>query len=222
MLQTSLETAESRLGQVKQTTEVKQKLGRINACEESIREAQAMRRSYMMELQLLTKPADRDPYRALLEGYDKRIANVDSQLKWEKTSSEKTALTGGKGGGEKGGPILDPEAQAASSADALLKETQDLQGKTTSVLEKTRRRAQETKEIGKEIADTLQGQTEQINRIDEGVANLDSEVARANQILGSIIRRMATDKVVMCFLFVFIALIITVIVYTTVSKRSSG
>lgn len=224
MLAASLEQTETRLNQVKTTTELKQKLARISACEDGLRESQAMRRSFMMELQLLAKPQDRDPYRALLEGYDKRLANVDSQLKWEKTAAEKSALTGGsKAGGPPGargpnGEIIDPE-DPTNTVDGLMKETNSIQLKTTNVLDRTRKRAAEARDIGKEVADTLNGQTEQINRIDEGVTNLDSEVARANQILGAIARRMATDKLVMCFLFVLIAVIIGVIVIVTIDPK---
>jgi len=74
-----------------------------------------------------------------------------------------------------------------------------LQTKTKESLIRTRKTIGETREIGLEIVDTLAQQTDQIIRIDQGVAGVADETARANQILASIARRVATDRVVICF-----------------------
>jgi len=95
---------------------------------------------------------------------------------------EKEALVGGK-------------PQGPATTDQMLKATTELQNRAQASLVRTKKTIGETRDIGIEIVDTLGGQGEQIMRIDQGVAGVTDEAARANQILASIARRVATDKV---------------------------
>jgi len=94
MLQQSIDLAEQRADTIK-TGDARTKAARIAQCEDALREVAAMRKSFMMEFQLL-KPPEKQPYRTAMEGYDRRIANVTQTLKWEQTAFDKQSLVGDK------------------------------------------------------------------------------------------------------------------------------
>ena len=134
----SLEMAEQRMTLIKEG-DARTKPARISQCEDALREVSTMRKSFLLEFQLLPAP-QKQPYRTALEGYDRRVANIEQQIKWERAAYEKQALVGAKG--DAGGP---------ATTDQMLKATTDLQNKAGAALERTRKRAGETLELGKEV-----------------------------------------------------------------------
>jgi len=65
--------------------DVRTKQARIAECEQALRETAAMRKSFFMAFQLLKQP-EKQPYRLAMEAYDRRIANVEQKIKWEKAA----------------------------------------------------------------------------------------------------------------------------------------
>ena len=221
-LKAALDRAETRLSQLK-SADAKTKAGRFALLDEAMREVGTMRRSFHGEMQLL-RPQDKGPFRQALEGYDRRIQSLEQQAKYERASNDKMSLLGGKMGknpfAADGGANGDAEAPPPNSNDAMLKETEKIQAKTTSALERTRKRATEARDIGREVADALAGQTDQIMRIDQGMTEMDSELKRANQIMMSIARRVATDRLVLCFGLLLVGFVIAVVVVIVVDPSA--
>jgi vesicle transport through interaction with t-SNAREs protein 1 len=203
-LKRALDRGQARLDQLKNNTDPRTLSGRLALCDESMREISTLRKSFNGEFQLL-KPADKPPFRAALENFDRRIQQLESQLKADRAYHQKQALVGDKKANK-----LDTDAEA-NNVDKMLSATADIQKKTTTTLQRTLKRATETRDMGVEIADTLKGQTDQINRIDQGVAEMDTELKKSTKILMSIARRMATDKVIVACVFLFVAVIVALI-----------
>ena len=81
---------------------------------------------------------------------------------------------------------------------------------------------QETIEVGKGINTTLAEQEEQIQRINRGTMSVKDEIKKANETLTSIVRRIATDKFVLCFIFVLVTLVIAVIILAATGRIGSA
>jgi len=175
VLRAALDRAESRLGQVKRA-DAKTKLGQFALLDEALREVATVRRSFNGELQLL-RSQDKGPYGQALEGFDQRITALDQQAKVERATFDKAALFA-----EKRVRAADP-AHPPSDNDRMLKETADVQAKTTASLQRIAQRATEARDMGKETAESLKDQQEQMLRIGVGVARVDDEILRANRIM---------------------------------------
>ena len=205
LLQKAIDNAEKEV-RLLTSAKADDKFGRLGACEAAIREVNQIKKSYIMEMSLL-KIADKQPYRIALEGYDARLNELEKTYKSEKGWAEKSLLTGGKVDKNNPKGQFDPN----NARDGLLKETINVQNKIDESLQKSLKSMTETVKIGGEVADALEGQKDQIVRINEGVAEVDDELKIANQKLGQIFRRIATDRFVICFAFVLVGLIVVVI-----------
>jgi len=218
LLVKALESADVRMAEVTKASDAPAKQSKLPGAEAAIREAQQMKKSFVMEISLM-KPADKAPFRKIQEDYEAHLTKLEQNLKLEKAWLDKSLLTGGKN---------DKRGQAAANLDGgdtrdqLLKETLGVQGKMGESLIRTRQKAAETVHIGREVADALEGQKDQIIRIDQGVTEVDDEIKRANQILAAIFRRMATDKLIICFSFVMFALIIVVVALVSTGTIKTG
>jgi len=218
LLVKALETADAKIADLTKASDAGAKQSKLSAAEAAVKDAQQMKKSFVMEISMM-KPGDKAPFRTLQENYEAHMLRLEQTLKMEKAWLDKSLLTGGKN---------DKRGQAAANLDMndqrdqMLKAAEDTQLKTNESLFRTRKMAAETVHIGREVADALEGQKEQIIRIDQGVTEVDDEIKRANQILAAILRRMATDKLVICFSFILFSLIVVVIALVSTGTISTG
>ncbi|ORC87819.1 putative transmembrane protein [Trypanosoma theileri] len=94
-----------------------------------------------------------------------------------------------------------------------------IQGSTLESLAMTERLLNETETVGTGAATTLRVQTEQIQRVNDNLDELDSDVNRAKKELNAFIRRMMTDKIIICFSILIVIGIIVIIVLKVVKKK---
>lgn len=159
---------------------------------EAMREVAAMRRAFYGEL-LLLPPKDKAVFRQALDAHDKRVASLKAK------------------------PAKAP--QGPSTNDEMLRDTERIQAKTLKSLERTRARALEARDVGREVADRLADHGEQIMQIDRGLTDADADLRRTSQIMQSILDRMQSDKLIICFSMLFFAILIAAIVVVTVFKQ---
>lgn len=95
------------------------------------------------------------------------------------------------------------------------------QKSTIQSLNETERLIDETETIGNDAANTLRKQTDDIRKINENLDQLDSDVNRAKKELNAFIRRMMTDKIILCFA-VLVVVAIIVIVVMKIKNSDSG
>jgi hypothetical protein len=218
LLVKALEATDARLNELSKASDVQAKQSKLPAVEAALKEAQQMKKSFVMEISLM-KPAEKAPFRTVQENYEAHLLKIEQTLKVEKAWLEKSLVTGGKNDKRAGAnAAMDPN----DAHDQLLKQTMNIQGKMGESLVRTRQRAAETVHIGREVADALEGQKDTIIRIDQGVTDVDDEIKRANQILAAIFRRMATDKLVICCSFIMFSLIIVVIALVSTGTIATG
>jgi SNARE protein len=85
-------------------------------------------------------------------------------------------------------------------------------------LERSRRTIEQTAEVGRETSGKLKAQTEQLGRIGDDLDKIETTLKRADRELRAFIRRMATDKVIMCFMMLIVLGICAIIIYQIVNK----
>jgi SNARE protein len=88
-----------------------------------------------------------------------------------------------------------------------MKATQNVQNDSLQSVERSKRLVQESQEIGGSTLVTLGEQKEQLIKISQNLDEIDDELKRADKLMRSFMRRMATDRIVSlftCFFKVFV------------------
>jgi len=107
------------------------------------------------------------------------------------------------------------------TADEILDKAAKTQEKSLDSLDSTLRIIEDTKGVGAETAAKLSSQTQQLTRVGEGLSEVDSYLKLASNQLRSYARRMATDKIILCFIFLILGGIIAIIVYSALHKNAN-
>jgi len=185
----------------------------------AINEAEQLRKSLVLEISLM-KPNEKTQFRALLDGYDVHLFRLKEQLKQQRNWIEKSLLTGGKNDSWRS--LTKVSHQPADVRDKMLQETTVLQSKVGTSLHRSLKTAADTVHIGKSVTEELEAQREQINRIDDTVADVNHEIKQANKILGALMRRILADKLIICFSLILAGLVIAVIVLVSTGAIKTG
>lgn len=162
-----------------------------------------MKSSYLMEMSQLK---DKTAYRINLESYEERLDRMKQDFKNQKEAYERSMLL--PAGSRREGAA----SAGGTGADEIFGEIHNVQGKTSASLNRSAVRMGEALQMAKDTAADLEAQGKQIEDISEGIRGMDDEIRKANQHLTSIVRKIATDKVVLCFGMILLTLVIAVII----------
>ena len=148
-----------------------------------------------------------------LKDLQEEFRGIDMEFKAMGLMADKEQLFEGaakRAGGEGGfDPTRAKNVELISKAKA--KEEENL-----SKLKEVLVVADATKEQGKHMAATLAQDVEKIERIRSGLDDVTGELALSRLYITRILKRLATDKIIMAFAFLLVAGIITIIVYSIV------
>ena len=97
-----------------------------------------------------------------------------------------------------------------------------IQNKTINTLNDAERTLAQTEETGDQAVVNLKSQTDQINRINDNLDVLDSEVEQAKKELNAFIRRLMTDRIILCFGFLVLIGIVLLVVFNFVIKKKDN
>jgi len=182
----------------------------LDSAERKLRSAKSNTRSLKMEIRLLANPNERGRYEKELSSYEATIAQLTGEAKSLRQDGSRNQLF--LGANSKGSSPDNPHGDG----DALLNEAGHLQDKTQQSLSNTKQMIAESKQVGMATAEELQRQREQINNIDGAVMRMEDNLDRADKLIKTFGKRMATDKLIQCFACVNILLIVGVVIYTVV------
>jgi SNARE protein len=181
----------------------------LDKAERKLRSANGTKRSYKMECRLLNDPNEKQRFERQLSQHEHDLAELTDEVGQLRNELQRGVLfTGAQSNGS-------PE----EDGDAMLAEAANLQGKTQHSLDNTKRMVAESKEVGTETMTELQRQREQITRIDETATKMGNDLDRAEKLIKTFGRRMATDRFIQCFACVNVFLLVGVIVYIVVMKN---
>ena len=186
-----------------------QKTNKLLECESKVTRAKNIKKSYKMEMRLIKNGIDRRGFEEKLKKHDVAIGKLLGELKWAKSDGAKSELFGGASRGQ------NPEGEG----DAMLAGASKLQDKTADSLLHTQKMVEATKEVGQATIEELHRQREQIKDITEEVIQIEDNLARADKLIRTFGRRMATDKFIQCFACINVLLLAGVITYAILSKN---
>jgi len=141
----------------------------------------------------LIRTTDKTPFRALEANLNARMVSIEQALKRELLCREQNVTR-----------------KEPNSNDELLHETMRVQTEMGKSLNRTLTRASESVHIGHAVAAELQAQKEQTIQIESVVREVDVEIVRIHKTMGAFLRRVASDRLIICCAFILFTLIIIV------------
>ncbi|KAG6599784.1 Vesicle transport v-SNARE protein [Phytophthora cinnamomi] len=177
----------------------------------------------MMELkkgfQLALRQAPRDQVTAFREKFEEHCARVEelsSEFRWAKAEQERNGLFGDRAAASAGA-----RGTNGLGNKELLDKTIDIQSKTEQSLMSTAKMVEQSKEVAAATAEVLRGQREHIVEITDAVMGIEDSLQRADKLIRSFARRMATDRVILLFTFLVIVGIAGIVGYKSVHPNDT-
>mmetsp|Transcript_2972 Transcript_2972/g.4165 ORF Transcript_2972/g.4165 Transcript_2972/m.4165 type:complete len:271 (+) Transcript_2972:57-869(+) len=193
---------------------------RISNAETKLRVTNGTKRALKMETRLVTDHATRKKYEEKWQAHERAVSNLVSDLKALRAEEGKSTLfLGRKKDHLDGGKYND---NGEENGDALLDDMGRIQNKTQESLNKTSQMINEAKEVGVGTVEELGRQRHQIEGINRDVDRIEGELSRADRLIKTFAKRMATDKMFQCFACVNVLLLVAVVIYAIVKGGGLG
>jgi len=189
----------------------------LDRAEKKIRAAQGTKKSYKMETRLVSDPRQRSRYENKLSELSQELASCANDLKALKGGMQRGELFVGARGASSG---LDGnnEMSGEEAGDMMMNDMNNIQDKTKQSLHNTKNMVAASKEVGEATMGELLRQREQIRTIDDEAMRIEDNLNRADKLIKTFGKRMATDKLIQCFACINILLLAGVVVYSILKK----
>eukprot|EP00762_Andalucia_godoyi_P000265 ANDGO_03108.mRNA.1 putative plant SNARE 12 len=184
---------------------------KVTFTEKRIERARQVFNSFKMEIPELA-PADRRTYQARAKDHQNTLNKLLSDLSWAKTEKDREDLVAGA----KPARSTDPNQMTTGQ---LAQAGVDTQNESLSSLERSKRTIETTEAVGRATAGKLKEQTEQLSRISDDLDKIETQLKRADRELKAFIRRMMTDKIILCFLCILACGIVAAVALTIYNKQ---
>jgi len=196
-----------------------ERAGALEQADKKLRSVKNNTRSFKSEIRLIHDPDKRNKYKRELGNYESTITQLTTELRGLRSDGNRQQLfIGAQTGGNLDGANDNPEKHG----DSMLQEAGRIQDKTQSALANTTNMIAESKAVGMQTAAELQKQREQLNTIDGEVMRMEDNLNRADKLIKTFGKRMATDKLIQCFACTNLLLMVGVVVYVTVKGGFEG
>lgn len=215
-----LEVIRNLVQTARNTSDDTEKVQSLETADRKLRATKSNTRSFKMEIRLIFDHNERSRYDRELTSYEQSIAQLTAEVKTIRSGGERSALfLGAKNDlSPNGNGIEYTEEDAVRAGDAMLQDAERLQDKTGQALNNTEQMIGEAKMVGASTVEELQRQREQIQEIESNVMKVDDHLNRADRLIKTFGKRMATDKLIQCFACFNIMLISAIVVYTVVKR----
>ncbi|GMF36618.1 unnamed protein product [Phytophthora fragariaefolia] len=145
-----------------------------------------------------------------------RVEELSSEFRWAKAEHERNGLFGDRAAANAGA-----RGTNGLGNKELLDKTLDIQSKTEQSLMSTAKMVEQSKEVASATAEVLRGQREHIVEITDAVMGIEDSLQRADKLIRSFARRMATDRVILLFTFLVIVGIAGIVGYKSVHPEDT-
>ncbi|KAI9220651.1 hypothetical protein BC828DRAFT_415496 [Blastocladiella britannica] len=143
------------------------------------------------------------------KAYDTKLNQLQQDLNWAVTSAERD--------GQGGRVVKGVNEMTSKEMTAAALDTQQQSLQSTA---RTKALIATTIQVGTETFDVLKQQTDQIQGINDKVDQVESNLKRADKQLRAFMRKMATDKIIMIFVFLIVMGIVGAILVKTIGPGS--
>ncbi|KAL7543294.1 hypothetical protein ACHAXR_013159, partial [Thalassiosira sp. AJA248-18] len=198
------------------------KASTLDRAEKKIRAAQGTKKSYKMETRLVSDPRQRQMYENKLSRLSEELGSCANDLKALKGGQQRGELFVGANRGSGGQYNGNDEMTGEEAGDMMLNDMNDLQDKTKQSLQNTKNMVAASKNVGEATMEELLHQREQIRTIDDEAMRIEDNLNRADKLIKTFGKRMATDRMIQCFACVNMLLLVGVIVYSVLKKETFG
>ncbi|GLD95709.1 hypothetical protein PINS_up004387 [Pythium insidiosum] len=181
--------------------------------EKKLKEIVELKKGY----QLALRQAPRDQakqFRDKFEEHSARVEELSSEVKWARTEHERSGLFGERtasGSNAKGG--------APTSNKELLDRALNVQKKTEQSLMSTQKMVEQSKEVAIATGEQLREQRQQIVTITDEVMRMEDNLTRADRLIRTFARRMATDRLILFLAFLVFVGIAVIVIYKSMNPN---
>mmetsp|Transcript_9245 Transcript_9245/g.26402 ORF Transcript_9245/g.26402 Transcript_9245/m.26402 type:complete len:237 (-) Transcript_9245:336-1046(-) len=188
----------------------------LDNADDQIRSAQGTKRSFKMETRLVQDVQQRRQLEGRLQKLDQELRTLKADLVALKADQDRGELfvTAGENGDLEGGP------DATMAGSNMLNEASRLQDKTQDSLANTKNLIAQSKEVGVATLEELHRQREVIENIDREADRMDDNLARAELLIKTFGKRMATDSFIQCMALLNCLLLLGVALYAILRDGS--
>jgi SNARE protein len=179
-----------------------ERVAKVRQLTEKMSRGRNVHRSMTVEMQDVEE-RDLKVYEKKVNDYARRLQRLNAELQAAKTNSEKSHLVHGAS------PVADPDRMNDTE---MLDEAQRIQGQDLSATKRMQRQLAQTEELASETMHTMKDQTDQLTKIHGDLEEMDSTLALADAQIRQYMRKMATDKLILSFLFLIVVGIVVVII----------
>lgn len=145
-----------------------------------------------------------------------RVDELSGEVKWAKSEHERNGLFGARPG-----PDARPGGQGQMSNADYLNKAQDVQRKTEQSLQSTAKMVEESKAVAAATGEQLREQRQQIVQITDEVMRMEDSLTRADKLIRTFARRMATDRVILLFTLLVFLGIAAIVIYKSINPKDA-
>jgi hypothetical protein len=164
-----------------------------------------------IEFRHLGSHPQKNEFKASLRDHKNTLKELKNEYEWKKANLAKDELLGDHQ------PANEGELE---TAEGLMKHGLDVQDKSKDSLQRTLRVVNDTKDIGIDVVQKLEANTNQIEQVYDHLESIESTLQRSTKIIKRMARKVATDKYVWVVCFLVFATVIFIIVWQQYKKRS--
>lgn len=208
-----IDIIQSMISSIPSITNSLEKSDAISKVDKVLRNSKNNTRSFKMEIRLLSDPNERSRYERDLSNFDKTLQSLASDIKSLQSEGKRNSLFIGANHDQHSQYGVDDPHKAG---DALLSDATRIQDKTQTSLSTTQNLIAESKQVGMSTVEELHRQREQLGNIDSDVNRMEDNLKRADRLIKTFGKRMATDKMIQCFACVNVMIMVGLIVYSVV------
>lgn len=185
----------------------------IQSAEDKLKRVAQVKKSFSLEMRMLRDRTARADYERTMEALDKRVAELESEVRNAKAEGDRERLLAG--GGSDGGARGKGEGK---TNDDYLKAAHGIQDKTVASVDHTLQMIEQSRDVGQATLEELQRQREQIDEIDDTVKGIENNLSRADALIRTFGKRMATDKCIQVFTMLNVVMVVIIVVYAIVTR----
>ncbi|CUG92010.1 transmembrane protein, putative [Bodo saltans] len=196
-----------------------QRLDKYNRAQDVLKRLNKVYHQFKVEIRLL-EGNEQSVYEKKSVAHGKVIGELKESVQNKRTEANNAG--GDAGGSPSGSPSAGGRRNdGKDEARSKTRNIEKTQKQTIESLTTTEQLINETETVATEAASKLQKQTDDIRKMNENLDQLDSDVNRAKKELNVFIRRMMTDKIILCFAVLVVVGIIVIVVMKVKGSSSS-
>jgi novel plant SNARE len=211
VLTSSIQRLSDSIDELKNTKlKARGKADKLRQCETLMARYTDLKKSFRLEMQTLPA-AGKDTYKKKLKGFEGRVKKLHTEYRWHKNEGDRSELMGER---------RKDAASRPKDGDGLVDATLGVQDKTKKSLGRTLGMIHSAESTAVETAAELAAQTQQMGRIDDNLERIQDDLHRSRALITSFAKRMMTDRIILCMLFLVVVGLAAIIIISAVDPDS--